>query len=266
MNLQPLLGRLAAAALLVSSLSTAATAQVMRDAYGNPRVGSPNRQGRAAAPASRRAVAVTNTADQQPIRFGVRAGLNVADISGDAVRAFEDVADFAQGAVSREMRPGFHAGVYATIPLGAGFAIEPGLSYSEKGTVLQGRVPLEQFKFLNVRLTGTGRLAYIDVPVLAKVFVTRGFYVFAGPQASFLVSGKVRAEAGALGFDAYQQDFDIKNQLRTVDFAAVGGLGYQLDNGLGLSAGYDYGLSSLDKNNRFDAQNRVIKASVNYSF
>ncbi len=215
--------------------------------------------------------AATTTAapspDQQGIRFGVRAGLNLANISGDAVQAFEDAAEYTQGAVTREMRPSFHAGVYATIPLGPGFAVEPGISYSEKGTVLRGNVDnLEVFDFLNVKLKGTGRLAYIDVPVLAKVFVTDGFYLFAGPQASFLVSGKVRAEAGAFGFNAYEQDFDIKNQLRSVDFAAVGGLGYQFQNGLGLSAGYDYGLSSLDKNDRFDAQNRVIKASVNYSF
>ena len=267
MNAPRLLGRLAAAAVLVSSLATAAEAQVLRDAYGNPRVGTTSRQGRATTAAPRRASSnVSSNAAQQPIRFGIRAGLNVADIAGDAVQSFEGAADYAQGAVTREMRPGFHAGVYATIPLGAGFAIEPGISYSEKGTVLQGKVPVPALDFLNTKLTATGRLAYVDVPVLAKVFVTDGFYLFAGPQASFLVSGKVRAEAGAFGFDAYQQDFDIKNQLRTIDFAAVGGLGYQFNNGLGLSAGYDFGLSSLDKNNRLDAFNRVIKASVNYSF
>ena len=46
----------------------------------------------------------------------------------------------------------------------------------------------------------------------------------------------------------------------------MGGLGYQFENGLGLSAGYDYGLTSLDAGNRFHAQNRVIKVGLNYSF
>ena len=46
----------------------------------------------------------------------------------------------------------------------------------------------------------------------------------------------------------------------------MAGLGYQFGNGLGLSAGYDYGLTSLDTNNRFNAQNRVIKVGLNYSF
>jgi len=44
--------------------------------------------------------------------------------------------------------------------------------------------------------------------------------------------------------------------LRKVDFSAVAGLGYQFENGL----------NSLDTNNRFDSQNRVIKAGLNYSF
>lgn len=201
------------------------------------------------------------------VRFGLRAGLNVADVQGDAVQSFTTLAGYApNGAISREMRPGFYAGLYATLPLGPGFAIEPGLTYSEKGTVLRGTVPVPALDFLNTQLTGTARLAYLDVPVLAKVFITPGFYVYAGPQASFLVSGRARVEAGALGFTAYKQDFDVANQLRKVDFAAVGGLGYQFGNGLGLSAGYDYGLTSIDAANRFDAQNRVVKVGLNYSF
>ncbi|MBF9235877.1 PorT family protein [Hymenobacter sp. BT683] len=269
MKISRLSGGLAAACLLISAFAGSASAQGARDAYGNPKAApSP----RTTAPV-RRAPARTQSAYSTPVssnsgvRFGFRGGLNLADVQGDAVKSFTDLTGYLpDGAITREMRPGFYAGLYATLPLGPSFAIEPGVSYSEKGTVLQGKVPVPALDFLNTNLTGTARLAYIDVPVLAKVFVTPGFYLYAGPQASFLVSGKARVEAGALGFSAYQQDFDISNQLRKVDFAAVAGLGYQFENGLGLSAGYDYGLSSLDTGNRFDAQNRVIKAGLNFSF
>lgn len=64
------------------------------------------------------------------------------------------------------------------------------MSYSEKGTVLKGTLPFPALDFLRANVTGTARLAYVDVPVLAKVFVTPGLYFYAGPQASFLVSGK----------------------------------------------------------------------------
>ena len=215
---------------------------------------------------SKPAYSPSTSSSGSSVRFGFRAGLNVANVQGDAMTSLSGLTDLAQGAVTRQMRPGFYAGVYATLPIGPGFAIEPGITYSEKGTVLQGTVPVPALEFLNTRLTGTARLAYIDMPVLAKVFITPGFYLYAGPQVSFLVSGVARAQASVLGFSAYKQDFDISNQLRKVDFAAVGGLGYQFDNGLGLSAGYDYGLSSIDSGNRFNAQNRVIKVGLNYSF
>ena len=270
MNFSRLSGGLAAACLLISAVAGSASAQGTRDAYGNPKAApSPRPMGtvRRAPVGSQPTYSAPASSAHSGVRFGFRGGLNLADVQGDAVKSFTNLAGYApDGAITRQMRPGFYAGVYATLPIGPGFAIEPGVSYSEKGTVLQGKVPVPALDFLNTTLTGTARLAYVDVPVLAKVFVTPGFYLYAGPQASFLVSGKARVEAGALGFTAYKQDFDIANQIRKVDFAAVGGLGYQFENGLGMSAGYDYGLTSVDAGNRFDAQNRVIKVGLNYSF
>ncbi|OWP64283.1 hypothetical protein CDA63_04390 [Hymenobacter amundsenii] len=259
MNTKRLFGRLAAATLLISAFTTVSEAQVTTHRV-------PKYTGPAQARPVRATPSYSSSSATDGVKFGVRAGLNVSDFSGDAVNSVMDLADYTNGAVTKSTKPGFYAGLYATLPLGPRFAIEPGIGYSEKGTVLTGRVPLKQFDFLNAKVTATGRLAYLDIPVLAKAYLTDGLYVYAGPQASVLLSGKARVQASAFGFSAFKQDFDVKDQLRTVDFAVVGGLGYQFQNGFGLSAGYDYGLSSLDKNNNFDAQNRVIKASLNYSF
>ncbi|ALD22167.1 porin family protein [Hymenobacter sp. DG25A] len=256
MILKRLFGRLAAATLLFSAFGNLAQAQVQTHRV-------PAYTGRTP---TRTTYSTSAASTTKGVQLGIKAGVNVADWSGDAVNSVMDLADFTEGAVTKEMKPGFHAGLYATLPLGEHFAIEPGALYSEKGMQLSGKIPFEQFDFLNTRVTATARMAYLDVPVLLKAYLTPGFYLYAGPQASFLLSNKVRLQAGALGFSAYQHDFDVKDQFRPVDFGVVGGLGYQSDMGLGISAGYDYGLSSLDKNNRFDAQNRVIKASLNYSF
>ena len=274
MKISRLSGGLAVACLFVSAAFSSASAQGTRDAYGNPKAApSPRPMGSAT---SRRAPgnakqptysASTGSSTGSGVRFGFRAGLNVADLRGDAVQSFTSLAGYApNGSVTRQLRPGFYAGVFATLPLGPGFAIEPGITYAEKGAVLKGTLPFPALDFLNANVTGTARLAYIDVPVLAKVYLTPGFYLYAGPQASFLVSGKARVDARVLGFSAYKQDFDVSNQLRKVDFAAVAGLGYQFDNGFGLSAGYDYGLTSLDSGNRFQAYNRVAKVGLSYAF
>ncbi|WP_201977711.1 porin family protein [Hymenobacter rubidus] len=271
MKFSRLSGGLAAACLLISAAATTASAQGARDAYGNPKAApSPRPMGpvRRAPSYSRQPVySAAVRASTSGVRFGFRGGLNVADLQGDAVQSFTTLAGYApDGTITKQMRPGFYAGLYATLPLGPSFAIEPGVNYSEKGAVLRASLPFPALDFLNANVTGTARLAYVDVPVLAKVFITPGFYLYAGPQASFLVSGKARVDAGVLGFSAYKQDFDVADQLRKVDFAAVGGLGYQFENGLGISAGYDYGLTSLDAGNRFQAYNRVAKVGLNYSF
>ena len=275
MKISRLSGGLAVACLLVSAACTSASAQGARDAYGNPKAApSPRPMGsapsrRAAGPARPQPTysAGTSASAAGSVRFGFRAGLNVADLRGDAVQSFTSLAGYApDGAVTKQVRPGFYAGVFATLPLGPGFAIEPGITYAEKGAVLRGTLPFPALDFLNANVVGTARLAYIDVPLLAKVYLTPGFYLYAGPQASFLVSGKARVDASVLGFSAYKEDFDVANQLRKVDFAAVGGLGYQFDNGLGLSAGYDYGFTSLDSGNRFQAHNRVAKVGLSYAF
>ncbi|MBX0291790.1 PorT family protein [Hymenobacter sp. HSC-4F20] len=260
MNTKRLFGRLAAATLFVTAFATASQAQIQPHRV-------PAYTGKAQARPVRSTPSYSSSSSATDgVKFGIRAGVNVSDWSGDAVNSVMDLADYTNGAVTKDMKTGFHAGLYATLPLGPRFAIEPGVGYSEKGTVLTGRIPLEQFDFLNAKVKATARMAYLDIPLLAKAYLTDGFYVFAGPQASVLLSGKARVNASALGFSAFNEDFDIKDQFRPVDFSVTGGLGYQFQNGLGLSAGYDYGLSSLDKNNNFDAQNRVIKASVNYSF
>ncbi|WP_375436714.1 porin family protein [uncultured Hymenobacter sp.] len=260
MNTKRLFGRLAAATLLFSACTLSAQAQIQPHRV-------PAYTGKYTGKAQARSVySPKSTSSILGPQFGIRAGLNVSDWSGDAVQSVMNVADFSSGAVTKEMKPGFHVGFYTTLPLGSSFAIEPGISYSEKGAKLVGTIPFEPLDFLNARVTATSHMAYVDVPVLAKAYITPGFYLFAGPQASFLVSNNARVEASALGFSAYKQDFDIKDQFRPVDFGVVGGIGYQSAGGIGFSAGYDYGLSSLDKSNRFDAQNRVIKASLNYSF
>ncbi|PTX21346.1 outer membrane protein with beta-barrel domain [Pontibacter mucosus] len=200
------------------------------------------------------------------VRFGIRAGLNLADWQGETVQSMQDLVDMSGGYVSKEMRPGFHVGTYVSIPVAPGFEIEPGLQYSQKGTVLKGKIPLEQFDFLNANVTLTNKAEYLDLPILAKVYVGEGFHIFAGPQVSYLLSNKVSAEAGAFGFKALNQEWDMNSGFREFDVALTGGLGYRFASGFNLSAGYDYGLNSIDSNGNFDTYNHVIKASVGFTF
>ncbi|MDX5423528.1 MAG: PorT family protein [Hymenobacteraceae bacterium] len=207
-----------------------------------------------------------NAQQQQPIRFGIKTGVNLAEWQGETVNSAQDLINLADGSVSRKMREGFHIGGYVTIPVAPGFEIEPGLQYSQKGTRLTGRLPIEQVDFLNARTTITNKAEYLDLPVVAKVYVGEGFHFFAGPQVSYLLSNRIQAEAGALGVNVLNQEWDMKGGFREFDVAVTGGLGYRFASGFNISAGYDYGLSTIDDSGSFNTFNRVAKASIGYTF
>jgi hypothetical protein len=252
MNFLRLCGRAAVAILLVSASLSSTHAQVFKPIHR---------------PVYTYYEAPVHPSKARNIKFGVRAGLNVSDWSGEAAQALIATSQLSNAALAKDTRTGFHAGLYATILMGKHFAIEPGVLYSQKGVTALGTVPMEQGEVINLQQgSATARMSYIDVPVLLKAYVTKGFYLYAGPQASYLAKGNVHVTSGNAEASAYQKDIDVKDQFRSLDLGVVGGLGYQFHNGLGLSAGYDYGLSSLDNSNRYDSQNRVFKASASFSF
>ncbi|MEJ8800627.1 porin family protein [Pontibacter sp. H249] len=207
-----------------------------------------------------------NAQQQNPVRFGIKAGVNLAEWQGETVNSAQDLINLSEGAVNRKMREGFHVGGYISIPIGPGFEIEPGLQYSQKGTRLTGKIPIEEIDFLNTNLTLTNKAEYLDMPILAKLYLGEGFHIFGGPQVSYLLSNKVQAEAGALGFKALNREWDMKDGFREIDLALTGGLGYRFASGFNVSAGYDYGVNTIDSNGSFETYNRVIKASVGFTF
>ena len=121
------------------------------------------------------------------------------------------------------------------------------MQYSQKGTRLRGNFSSQALEILNVNTTVTNQAAYLDVPLLARFYVTKGFNMYAGPQVSFLLSDKLRTKASVLGFSVLNRDIDVSSGIRPVDVALTGGLGYRFENGFNLGLGYDYGLSTIDQ-------------------
>lgn len=172
-------------------------------------------------------VGIVATAQAQ---FGIRAGYNSANFSE----------------TNFDAKSGFHAGVYYTI--GSGFVtFEPGLQYAQKG--YQGTE------------VGTGRsvdeqLGYIDIPVLVRLNLIPAVNIFAGPQASLLLSSEYN-----LGEDT----FDSSEAIRGYDIGGVVGAQVKLPLGLNAQASYDFGLTSLNYYNA-DVKNQVFKISLGYTF
>jgi len=208
----------------------------------------------------------STTLSRAQARFGIRAGLNAARWQGDAAGSLQDLVQLANGAAQTESRRSFHAGGYVALPVTSFLTVEPGIYYSQKGYTLAGTFSSNTLEFLNARATVTNRSHYIDLPVLAKVYVTEGFHLFAGPQVSYLVYNSVKTRASVLGFSVLNQELDATNNFQKWDVGVTGGLGYKFENGFNLRAAYDHGLRRLDARNSFDTYNRVVKVSLGYEF
>ena len=177
------------------------------------------------------AFAFTNA---QETRFGVKGGVNINNFSGD---------------VDTESLVGFHVGGFAEIKIIERLAIQPEILYSSQGA---------KYNFLgdDVNL----KLNYINVPVLAKFFITKQFTVEGGPQIGFLVSAKDDGD-------------DAKDFYKSTDFGFNFGAGYSFTDNLAVNLRYTVGLSNIadydtdDVDEYLDSpKNSVLALSLAYKF
>jgi len=165
------------------------------------------------------------SANAQKMKLGVKGGLNFASVSGDNTKGKDAVTSFNFGVVSE-------------IPVSGKFSFQPELMYSGQG-----------YSFND----NTIALNYLNIPLMAKYYLTKGLSVEAGPQAGFLLSAK-------------NEKTDIKKSFNTFDLGVNFGLGYKLENGLNFGVRYNLGLTDINNlGNSFGKnKNSVFQLSVGY--
>ncbi|OCK42303.1 hypothetical protein BA195_11820 [Tenacibaculum soleae] len=179
------------------------------------------------------------TVNAQDVKFGVKAGLNIANVSGEGIE-------------NNDARTSFHVGAVAEIEISEKFTIQPELVYSAQGA---------KTKEDNVDVTM--KLDYLNVPVMAKYYVAESFSLEVGPQIGFLLSAKAKAEQGG-----QSQEADIKDEakIKSVDFGLNFGAGYKLENGLNFGVRYNLGLSKVSDIPDSTGKNGTFQVSVGYFF
>ncbi|WP_130736698.1 porin family protein [Flavobacterium sp. J27] len=173
------------------------------------------------------AFGVTNA---QEVKFGAKAGLNLSTLTGD-----DDTS----------MKVGFQVGGFAEIGISDKFAIQPELLYSAQGTKYDGAGDPS----LN--------LDYLNIPVMAKYYVTEGFSLEAGPQIGFLLSAKAKSDGG---------DVDFKDYVNSTDFGLNVGAGYDVTENINLGLRYGFGLSDVNKEGDDSIKNSNFAFAVAYKF
>ena len=172
------------------------------------------------------------------IKFGLKAGLNVSNLSN----------------MDMNSKTGFYGGVFVNIPVAKDFSVQPEVLYSAVGAKEKGGS--------NAKL----EIEYISIPVMFQYKVLPNLYVEAGPQFSFLMDARLKDSEGSLL---------LKDATRGFDFGIGLGAGYNITKNIGVNVRYTAGFSDIvNKSHRYlygydrtgSVKNGVFQVGVHYKF
>lgn len=143
----------------------------------------------------------------QLVRFGIKAGLNYANLTGSEIKT--------------DAITSYHAGLVAELKLTEGFSVQPELLYSTQGASYENAG--EEFR---------NELGYLSIPILAKINLNKAVSLDLGPQASFLMSER--------------KEFDVKDS-ESFEFGLAAGLGLKITKSIFLQGRYVLGLTEASK-------------------
>jgi len=163
---------------------------------------------------------------QAKVEIGLKAGANFANPEVENINS--------------ESITSFNGGLFALVKV-ASFGIQPEILYSSQGTQVSGASDID--------------LNYINIPVMAKLYLPLGLNLQVGPQF------------GILSDDLQDLDGDgVEDQLKSSDISAAFGAGVDLPFGLKVDARYVLGLSDInDSPIDTEIRNRTFQIAIGYS-
>ncbi|WP_294298634.1 porin family protein [uncultured Chryseobacterium sp.] len=181
----------------------------------------------------------TGMSSSSPVKFGVKAGINISSISKDG---YDDA----------KSKVGFAGGVFANIPVSEMFSVQPEVMYSQmgskvssssSGTVLGNNVTSTSSATLN--------LDYVTIPVMLQFRATPAFYIEAGPEFGFLTSAKTKdartTVVNGSTSTTTSESGDVKDYFSGFNMGVGLGLGYDITPNFGISARYVAGFTDINK-------------------
>ncbi|MBS9767696.1 MAG: PorT family protein [Flavobacteriaceae bacterium] len=183
-------------------------------------------------------------ANAQSVKYGVKAGLNVANVSNVKL-----------GEIEPDSRVAYHVGAMAEIGLTSQFAVQPEVLFSVQGASKEKE-----------GVTGAVEFNYINIPVMAKYYVLNGLSLEVGPQIGFLTTAKITFK-GTIEGKEINESKDVKDEAKSVDFGLNFGTSYNYQN-FNLGVRYNLGLTDIAKErDGGDAnKNGVFQVSLGYFF
>lgn len=192
---------------------------------------------------------ITFSSQAQKIKLGI--------VGGPHNSIFFFGAEQAAANSSYFQKLGFHGGLLADFRLQSSFSIQPQLLFVMKG----GKLP-----------NGAGfDFNAVDMPV-NFLYRYKGFFAGAGPNFSYLLSGKIKTTNGQSADIFNDDNVTATIEAKRLEIGANAILGYEFPGGFLLSANYAAGINSIFTNLvnpdeiTLKAHNSYFGLSIGYMF
>lgn len=195
-------------------------------------------------------------------------GVSFANLTKDAINVPYN------GTSHSQTRIGFSGGADVYYQLTDKLALSGGVAYTQAGCNFED-VPADlSAKSGTVFHDSYFNLGYVDVPLLAHVYVSKDLALSIGCQPSFLTKATSHTEMqdyetdgkGGIKYDKNEvSEGDVKHWYKKTAFAIPVGISYEYENVM-LTARYNFGLSNVYGHDLGDSKNRIITVSVGYKF
>ncbi len=185
-------------------------------------------------------------------KFGLKIGLNLANLTGSDVASYEDFFGPVESKIA------FAGGGFVVFELSKGMAIQAEALYTQKGADFD--MPVDSTVVTVHWITD-----YIEIPVLFRYTIeTTGNIkpmLFAGPAVAFKLTSKVKATSGGAS-----EEMDIPG-FKSTDFGLVFGGGIGIGK-ISVDIRYTMGLTKLIEieGEPGNLKNSVFSLMVGYSF
>ena len=109
----------------------------------------------------------------------------------------------------------------------------------------------------------TTNLTYLNVPILANVYIAPGLAIKAGVQPGFLLSRKTKLDE-LIGSGSWTSvEHTSTDGLKKVDFSIPLGLSYEISDFV-IDARYNLGLTNINDTDSYKSKNSVIMLTLGY--
>ena len=175
--------------------------------------------------------------------------------------------------IKRAIFPGFLIGAECEYQLTDMFSVSAGLNYTRQGSKWQNYSrPDLGYEIRNLQTA----LGYVNLPIMANVYLFKGFAIRAGVQLGYLTNANTYYNITYKNWDKKwgeqpkddEVDENIWSECNKLDLTIPLGISYDLTENITIGASYHLGLTRMNKEEDPDGDllNRGILVTIGYRY